>query len=720
MYFEPMANKTYKNLLIVESPSKAKTINKYLGKDFKVMATVGHIIDLPKSKLGVDVENNYEPQLDIIYGKGKIVKELKKAIPKDGNIYLAMDPDREGEAIAYHTSTELDLKNPKRVTFHEITEEAVKKAVANPGEINMDLVEAQKARRVLDRLVGYKLSELLWEKIWYGLSAGRVQSVALRLVVEREEEREAFKEEEYWEVSVKLRDSGKNVVVAKLATRDGKKYIPKNEKEVKDILNDIGESKFLVKEVTIKKKSKHPYPPFTTSTLQQSANTTLGYTSKRTMSIAQALYQSGYITYMRTDSVYLAKKAINQIRKLVEDRYGKEYIPQKPNYYKNRVKNAQEAHEAIRPTDFSLDLSQIEKEHGKAALMLYELIWKRAMSSQMSNKEVEVLKVSLKPKDLDKPEYIFTLGGERTLFDGFRKVLGNKKDADDLQEIVQLKEGDELEKIEFINEQKFTQPPARYTEASLIKKLEELGIGRPSTYSSIISTIRDRGYVEFEAKAIFPTDIGRVVTNFLRGSFKRLVDYKYTAKVEDELDGIALGKKKYVPVIDKEYKSLMENIKKADKEVNKEDVVILGKSDEKCPECGGEMVVRIGRYGKFLSCARFPECKGMRDLNGQEDSLDYGKYFKPEKCPKCGAKMVLKNGKYGKFWACEKYPECKGIVPLLLNEKCPKCGNHLVERKSKWGKTFIGCSNYPNCTYIKGSKNKSKPKKRKRSKKKSS
>lgn len=712
MYFEPMANKTYKNLLIVESPSKAKTINKYLGKDFKVMATVGHIMDLPKSNLGVDVENNYEPQLETIYGKGKIVKELKKAIPKGGDVYLAMDPDREGEAIAYHTATELDLKRPKRVMFHEITEEAVKEAVANPKEINLNLVEAQKARRVLDRLVGYKLSELIWKKIWYGLSAGRVQSVALRLVVEKEEEREAFKQEEYWEVSVKLKDSDKNVVIAKLATKDGKKYIPKNEEEVKDIQGGIGDRKFLVKEVTTKKKSRHAYPPFTTSTLQQTANTILGYTSKRTMGIAQTLYQSGHITYMRTDSVYMAKKAISQIRKLVEDKYGKEYIPQKPNYYKNKAKNAQEAHEAIRPTDFSLDFSKIEKEHGRAAVKLYELIWKRAVSSQMSNKEVEALEVSLKPKDLDKPEYIFTLGGERTLFDGFRKVLGSKKDADDLQEIAQLKKGDELEKVEFVNEQKFTQPPARYTEASLIKKLEALGIGRPSTYSSIISTIRSRGYVEFEARAIFPTDIGRVVTNFLRGNFKRLVDYKYTAKVENELDDIALGSKEYVPVIDEEYKSLMKNIKTADKEVNKEDVVILGKSDEKCPECGGEMVVRIGRYGKFLSCAKFPECKGMKDLSGGEEDLNYDRYFKPEKCPECGAKMVLKNGRYGKFWACEKYPECKGIVPLLLNEKCPECGHHLVERRSKWGKTFVGCSNYPDCKYIKKSKKKAKYKKK--------
>jgi DNA topoisomerase-1 len=413
---------------------------------------------------------------------------------------------------------------------------------------------------------------------------------------------------------------------------------------------------------------------------------------------------------MRTDSVNLADKAIKQIRALVEEKYGKKYIPPKPNYYKKKSKNAQEAHEAIRPTDFNTDASDIEKKHGKSAAKLYELIWKRAVSSQMRNKEIEALKVSLVPKDLNKPEYIFTLGGEKTLFEGFRKVLGTTKRDDDLQEIAQLKEGDELEKVEFVNEQKFTQPPARYTEASLIKQLEKLGIGRPSTYSSIISTIRSRGYVEFEARLILPTDIGRVVTNFLRDNFKRLVDYEYTAKVEDELDDIALGKKEYVPVIDEEYKSLMENIDKADKAVKKEDVVILGKSEEKCPKCGGEMVVRIGRYGKFLSCAKFPECKGMKDISGGEEKLDYDKYFKPKECPECKSKLVLKTGRYGKFWACETYPDCKGVVPLLLNEKCPECGHHLVERKSKWGKTFIGCSNYPNCKYIKKSKKKTKKK----------
>lgn len=700
--------KGYNNLLIVESPSKAKTINKYLGKEYKVMATVGHVIDLPKSKLGVDVDNKYEPLWEVIYGKGKVLKDLKKAIPKEGNVYLAMDPDREGEAIAWHVSNELKLKIPKRVTFHEITETAIKDAVKKPGSIDMNLVDAQKARRVLDRLVGYKLSELLWKKIWYGLSAGRVQSVALRLIVEKEEEREAFKSEEYWDVIVVVEDSKKYKLRAKLQRKDGKKYIPKTEKEVLDFQKEIGSSDFVVKSVTKKKASKHAYPPFTTSTLQQSAYNTLGFTSRRTMNVAQSLYQAGYITYMRTDSVFLGKKAIDAIRKLVEGRYGKEYIPEKPNYYKTKAKNAQEAHEAIRPTDFFVDSKKVSKELGDFAGRLYELIWKRAVSSQMSNKEVEVLTVSIVPENPKKPEYEFTMGGEKVLFDGFRKVLHIKSQEDDLQEMYGVEEGDVLKKIEFVNEQKFTQPPARFTEASLIKKLEQLGIGRPSTYASIISTIMARGYVVKEQKALVPVDVGRLVTNFLKKNFSRLVDYAYTADVENDLDDISLGKKKYVPVIDKEYKMLVEGIVEAEKNVKKEDVVILGKSEEKCPECGAGMVVRVGRYGKFLSCSKFPDCKGMKDIEGKEESIDFEKYARPEKCPECGSKLILKIGKYGKFWACEKYPDCKGTLPLLLNEKCPECGHNLVERRSKWGRKFVGCSNYPDCKYIKKAKSKKK------------
>ncbi len=697
------SNVGYNNLLIVESPSKAKTINKYLGSDYKVLATVGHIIDLPKSKLGIDIENGYEPLWEQIYGKGKIVKDLKKSIPKSGNVYLAMDPDREGEAIAWHTANALGLKEPKRVTFHEITQEAVKEAILKPQKIDIDLVNAQKARRVLDRLVGYKLSEVLWKKIWYGLSAGRVQSVALRLIVEKEEEREAFNSEEYWEVKVVVKDNQNHILQAKLLRKDGKKYVPKSKGEVEELEGKIGNGRFVVKNVSKKRLSKHAYPPFTTSTLQQSAYNGLGFTSKRTMALAQQLYQSGYITYMRTDSVFLGSKAIDSIRKLVQERFGKEYIPEKPNFYKTKTKNAQEAHEAIRPTDFWVDSKRISSELGDSAAKLYDLIWKRAVSSQMSSKEVEVLAVSLIPKDLRSPEYEFLMGGERILFDGFRRVLFVKQESEDLQEIYQLEKGDELTKEKFINEQKFTQPPARYTEASLIKKLEELGIGRPSTYATIISTILTRGYVVKDGKALMPIDVGRLVTNFLRGNFTRLVDYAYTAKVEDELDSIALGKKEYFPVIDKEFKMLVEAISKAEKGVKKEDVVIIGKSEEKCPICGGDMVVRVGRYGRFLSCAKFPECKGMKDISGGIE-IDFEKYEKQEKCPKCGKGVVLKSGRYGKFWACEDYPECKGVIPLLLKEKCPKCGNNLVERRSKWGKTFIGCSNYPECKYIKNAR----------------
>ena len=699
----------YKNLLIVESPAKAKTINKYLGDDYKVIATVGHIIDLPKSSLAVDVENKYEPEFVTIYGKGKIIKELKKALPKGGNVYLAMDPDREGEAIAWHVKNALELKNPTRVTFNEITKDAVLEAVKKSGVIDDNLVEAQKSRRVLDRLVGYKLSEIIWKKIWYGLSAGRVQSVALRLIVEKEEDREAFDSKEYWDFSVTVEDKQKNSLDAQLKTKDGQKYVPSNAKDIEELEKTLGNSNYTVVEVNEKEVKRNPYPPLTTSKMQQSANIVFGFTSKRTMALAQVLYQAGHITYMRTDSTNLSSKAINEIRGLIEGRFGEEYLPEKPKYYKTRSKGAQEAHEAIRPTDFSTSKEQIAKEFGSAHAKLYDLIWRRAVSSQMNPKRAKVLTVKISPKDVKEPEYIFSLGGEMILFDGFRKVLGGGKAQEDLAQISQIKKGDELKKIEFNKEQKFTQPPSRYTEASLVKQLEKLGIGRPSTYATIISTIQSRGYVEREAKALFPTDIGRVVTNFLRNNFERLVDYKYTAKVEEELDDIAEGKIEYVPFMDSQYKPLVEEIKKADKDVNKEDVVILGKDkDEKCPECGGEMVVRIGRYGKFLSCAKFPECKGMKDLSGGEQSLDYDKYFKPEKCPECGASMVLKNGKYGKFWACEKYPECKTTMPMLLNEKCPECGERLVERKGKWGRMFIGCSGYPNCKYIKKSKSKKK------------
>lgn len=703
-------SKKYTKLLIVESPAKAKTINKYLGDDYKVLATVGHVLDLPKSKLGVDIENGYEPLLEVIYGKGKIISELKKAVPKGGNVYLAMDPDREGEAIAAHIKSELKLKDAQRVTFHEITKDAIQEALKTPTAVNEDLVEAQKARRVLDRLFGYKISELLWKKIWYGLSAGRVQSPALRLIVEREEERESFVPDEYWEFFVDVKKHPEKLRI-RLLRKNSKKYIPKTGSEIEEIKKELGESKYVVVDVVKKEMKKNPYPPYTTSTLQQAANNILGFSAKRTMAIAQALYQAGYITYMRTDSVYLSNKAVDEIRGVIKRMYGPEYLPDSPKYYKNRSKNAQEAHEAIRPSDFTVTKEFIRGKFSDAEAKLYDLIFKRAVSSQMKEKRVENLSLYFEPVEKLSNIYTFSVGAQKTLFDGFRVIYGGNG-SDEMPEVENVKKGDIFDKVKFVTEQKFTEPKPRYTEASLVKKLESLGIGRPSTYATIISTIVTRGYVGKESKYLFPFDIGRVVTHFLKKNFENLVDYKYTAEVEEHLDGIANGKVKYAPFIDKEYKPLVSGIESANEKVKKDDVVILSDSDEKCPVCGGSMVVRLGRYGKFLSCAKFPECKGMKDLNGGEEGLDYDKYFKPEKCPLCGSKLLLKNSKYGKFWACERYPECKGSVPLLLNEKCPECGKNLVERRSKWGKTFLGCSGYPDCKYIKKSlKKKSKKKK---------
>ena len=688
--------KEYKNLLIVESPAKAKTINRYLGDDFKVMATVGHVIDLPKSELGVDVEKGYKPLYQVIHGKRKILQELKRALPEQGNVYLAMDPDREGEAIAWHVKEYLKLKDAKRVSFHEITRDAILQAIKSPSAVNEDLVEAQKARRVLDRLYGYKLSELLWKKIWYGLSAGRVQSVALRLVVEREEEREAFKPEEFWDFVVEVSKDGEKLKI-KLIKKDGKKYIPKKEQEVKEIEEMLDNYAYKVVDIVKKEIKRNPYPPYTTSTLQQSANNVLGFSAKKTMTLAQRLYQAGYITYMRTDSVYLAQKAIKEIRGVIADKYGKQYLPEKERYYKNKAKNAQEAHEAIRPTDFSFDSSKLPSDEAR----LYNLIWKRAVSSQMNPEIVEDLNIYFEPDAGLKYKFTFLAKGQKIIFDGFRVVYGTAKEDEAIQYISNIKLGDIFKKERFLIEQKFTQPPARYTEASLVKKLESLGIGRPSTYATIISTILDRKYVEREKKFLFPTDIGRVVAHFLKGNFTQLVDYQYTANVEDSLDEIAKGKEKYIPFLDSQYKPLMENIQKAEKNVKKEDVVVLGDSEEKCPICGAKMVIKLGKYGKFLSCSRFPECKGMKDINGEGEELDFNKYLKVEKCPKCESKMILKNGKFGKFWACENYPGCKTTMPLLLNEKCPECGRNLVEKKSRWGKTFKGCSGYPECKYIK-------------------
>ncbi len=687
------------NLVLVESPAKAKTIEKYLGKEYKVKATVGHIIDLPKNKLGVDVENDFKPEFVTIKGKGELVKKLKKDIPKDGKVYLAMDPDREGEAIAWHTASALKLKNANRITFNEITKDAVNTAIKNPRKIDQDLVDAQFARRMLDRLVGYKVSQVLWKKIWYGLSAGRVQSAALRLIVEREEEIEAFVPEEYWDINATLEKDKSNRFSAYLSRIAGKKVDVNNGVEANKINDDIAKKDFLVTNVTTREVKKHAFPPFTTSTLQQAANRVLGFTAKRTMGIAQMLYQSGYITYMRTDSTNLSSQAIESIRKFVAKEYGDKYLPAKPNFYKTKSKNAQEAHEAIRPSDVSFTPQAAAKKLDPTDAKLYTLIWKRAVASQMSEKISNQLSLEIKPQGTQQ-DYTFIASGENVLFDGFRLLLQGDKEDDEVAILGHINKGDILSLIELSLLQKYTKPKPRYSEAGLVKTLEALGIGRPSTYATIISTIIDRGYVEKIEKALAPTDIGRVVCKFLKSSFGRLVDYEYTAGVENRLDDISNGELKYVPFMESEYGSLQKDIDSAENGIKKEDLVILGKSDEKCPDCGAAMLVKIGKNGKFLTCERFPECKGIKSL-AESEPLDEEKYLKLEKCEKCGSDMILKSSKYGKFWGCSKYPECKNIKPLALKETCPLCGKNLTEKKGRWGKTFTGCTGYPDCKYIK-------------------
>lgn len=726
-----------KKLILVESPSKAKTIEKYLGSKYKVQASMGHVIDLPSKGLNVDVEHDYKPNFVVMDDKKKILNQIKKEVKKADEIYLAMDPDREGEAIAYHLAQALKLKTAqqKRITFHEITKEAVEKAVKNPGKIDNDLVQAQFARRVLDRLVGYKLSSIIWTKMWYGLSAGRVQSPALRMIVQREEEIRTFVPEEFWNITAHLSNKNVRTVIKKmLAEKDkistpsetvsfildkigSKKLSVKKDQDADKIVNDLLNEQFEVTDVVERVLKKNPYPPFTTSSLQQAGNNVYGFTAKRTMDSAQRLYQNGLITYMRTDSVNLSSKAISQIRAYISSKIGKDYLPQKALYYKNRARISQEAHEAIRPTDLNvknLQGGKIKEDDKK----IYDLIWKRAVASQMESKLIGSVSIMAKVKD----KYIFKSSSSKLIFDGWSKVFGGKDEDLDATMPFEIKKGDKLNAKQIDSIQKFTQPKPRYTEASLIKALESYGIGRPSTYASIINVILARKYVQKEGKALKPTDIGELVSNFLTKHFNNLVDYEYTAGVEESLDKIAVGKEKLVPFIDSQYKPMIKTAQEVKDNVSKDDVLIIGKSDKKCPKCSASMVIKVGRYGKFYSCSKFPKCDGLESFekeltikDGASESsvknsqyLNKDKYKVPSKCDKCGSDMQLKNGRFGAFWACTNYPKCKNIVSITLLEKCPECESNLVERRGKWGRTFIGCSNYPNCRYIKKAQNKKK------------
>ncbi len=637
------------NLIIVESPTKAKTLGKFLGGEYSVEATAGHIKDLPKSKLGIDVENNFKPDFADIPRKKDVIKKLKSEGKKAKIVYLATDPDREGEAIAQHVHDVLNSNSKiKRITFHEITKEALEEALADPHEINVNLVDAQIARRVLDRLVGYKLSPLLWKKVRRGLSAGRVQSVAVRLIVEKEREIKAFKSEEYWEIfsEVKGRTGEADEFVVQLIKVGGKTAEVKNKIDADKIISGLEKAKYKIFDVRKKEVSKSPYPPFTTSTMTQAAARIFGWSSKRTMSIAQKLYEEGLITYHRTDSFNLSNQAVDAARKFIEKEYGKNYLPISPKFYKTTSKVAQEAHEAIRPTNINQQSATDHQPQDENRL--YKLIWSRFVACQINSSlyDETVIDVEALPG-----EYLLRASGQIMKFDGWRKVIPAKLDTDEIVKLPEVSKDEDLKLIKTWGDQKFTLAPARYNEASLIKTLEKLGIGRPSTYAPTISTIQIRNYVEKSEGKFFPTTVGEAVNDFLISNFPDVFEYKFTAGMEDDLDRVANGETKWTGVIKEFFKPLEKRIETVDKKAKRVKIE-TEKLGKKCPECKeGELVIRLGRFGKFISCSRFPDCKYTE------------KYLEKVgvKCPECkvGDVIIKKTSKGRKFFGCSRYPECK-------------------------------------------------------------
>ncbi len=692
-------------LVIVESPTKAKTLSQILPKEYSIKASMGHIRDLPKSGLGVDVEHDFTPEYEVPTKAKKVLSELKKEMKEADGVILATDPDREGEAISWHLKELLQPKKGKipfsRVVFHELTKDAIEEAFQHTGDLDLHLVDAQQARRVLDRLVGYKLSPLLWKKVMYGLSAGRVQSVAVRLIVERERERQAFKAEEYWSVEGDFCDAKKKrKFTAGLVSKNDKEITIKNEKEAKKITTDLEDDVFSISSVKKTERKKAPYAPYKTSTLQQAGANALGFNARRTMKAAQGLFEKGYITYHRTDSLNLSPQFVGSVRSFVEKEWGSTYLPEKGIFYKTKSANAQEAHEAIRVTSLS-------RRPGKTAglvgdeLKIYSLIWKRSIECQMEDAVYDQTTISV----ISAKGYLLRATGSIIKFEGWLAVGNSVKsgEEDEVEEIKALPDYQENEAVKLLTldpEQHFTQPPARYSDATLIKKMEEIGVGRPSTYAPTLSTIQDRGYTVKEGKYFVPKDVAFVVIDLLVEHFPEIVDYNFTAQMEEELDEIAGGTKEWVKVIREFYTPFEKDLKIKDKELNKRDVTNLGESEEKCPKCGKTLVFKLGKYGKFLSCSNYPDCEYARPLDSNggttEETQDYGK------CPNCAdGKFILRQGRFGKFLACSNYPKCKTTKPFLetIGIKCPKCGEgDVVVKKSKW-KAFYGCSRYPDCDW---------------------
>ena len=736
-----------KSLVIVESPAKAKTINKYLGKDYIVLASVGHIKDLPKKGLGVDPENNFELTYEVMPGKEKVVRELKAAAKEADTIFIATDPDREGEAIGWHIAEEVGgrgkTKKPIfRVMFNEITKAAVNDAFKQPAQINQDLVDAQQARRVVDRLVGYQVSPLLWDKVRRGLSAGRVQTVAVRLVVEREREISAFVKTEYWTITANLAAQLPPTFDARLykiadqtvktsgfdaGVKKSEVHI-KNEDDAKQILAELAGKQYIVSEVSTKEKKRNPVPPFITSKLQQEASRKLRFPAKKTMQIAQKLYEGkdvgegtvGLITYMRTDSTRVSEGALQEAREFIGGRYGQNYLPEKAIHYRSK-KDAQDAHEAIRPTSVALTPDAIAKHLDKDELALYRLIWQRFVASQMMPALFDQTTIDIAAGD----KFTFRATGSVLKFDGFLAVYEegkDEKDEDDEERAAKLPKtakGEHLKLNLLTPNQSFTEPPPRYTEATLVKVLEEKGIGRPSTYATIMTVIQDREYVEKREGKFFPTDLGTIVNDLLVESFTDLFDIAYTARLEGELDEIEDGKIKWQAALKGFYDKFTVDLKAAQthmKDVKRQEIL----TDEVCEKCGSKMAIKFGRFGQFLACTNYPECKNTRELakpansNGEAAATasEAGEAeenpYANETCEKCGSSMVLKKGRFGSFLACSGYPECKNTrkltktgavmaAPKMLDEKCPECGMQIAVKQGPYGE-YTGCTS---CKYIK-------------------
>ncbi|MFH0840903.1 MAG: type I DNA topoisomerase [bacterium] len=697
-------------LVIVESPTKAKTIKKFLGNGYQIESSFGHIRDLPVSVMGIDIENDFEPKYIIPTKARKTVTSLKALAKKADEIILASDEDREGEAIAWHLAEALGIKEDKanRIVFHEITKSAIEEALKSPRKLDHNLIDAQQARRVLDRLVGYELSPFLWKKVAKGLSAGRVQSVAVRLVVEREREIKKFTPEEYWSITADLKTKNSKELTSELHKIDDKiidKLEIKNQEQADKVLTDLNQADWIVSDIEKKQTKKKAPTPFKTSTLQQVANNKLGFSAKRTMMVAQKLYELGHITYMRTDSLNLSSKFLNDAKDYLKNNLGEKYCLAKPNVFKTKAKGAQEAHEAIRPTEANNDPASLKTKLDPSQFKLYQLIWERSLASQMPDAVVDNTNIFIKAKN-----YEFKASGHVLIFDGYLKLY-KETNGDEILPDIKLKE--KLELVKLTPDQHFTKPPARYSDATLVKELEKHEIGRPSTYAPTIATIEARNYCQRDDdKRLYPTDIAFVVIDLLVAHFPKIVDLEFTAKMENEFDDIAEGKIEWVPMIKEFYEPFHDNLKNKEKEINKKDIMPEEKTDEVCDKCGAPMIIKTGRYGKFLACSAFPDCKNIKnapgtdnDKNGKDDNEEIEKLNKKyanEICDKCNSPMTIKVGRFGSFLACTGYPKCKNIKNIEENNsstgiKCPKCGKgEIVQKRSRKG-IFYACDAYPDC-----------------------